>query len=433
MVKHCEAKMIIVRIKGSGNQIIPIIFLTFILLWGTECFGQNSNPCPIDADIWVLAGQSNMAGAGRTPDTLSNPNIMMLNMDNRWMIARNPLHRIFEATASAYEKDFIELLPDSMKEWNKAHAMFQQLAAMSKTNPVGGVGPGMYFAKHVYEQTGRPIALIPCALGGSTMAQWDPAKKSWGDSSLYGTMINRIKSVGSKIKGLVWSQGESEAMILKTKTYKEDFLNLIDSFRKDAGNQELPIIIVQIGKFNTKDTAMDKTWEEVREIQRNILNMRKNIYMVSAIDLPQDDCAHTSTDGQKRLGRRIAEMALTYVYNLPGHAKQITLESMKLCKNEKSGSDYLHLHYSGVCGHLMSMGYPSNFELRVGGKVKIEYVVSKVEIDPNDDAGLDVYLSGVPNVPAQLVCGSGTFPYMNITDSLDMPIPAFGPIDIPLK
>ncbi len=394
---------------------------------------DNSNPCPIAADIWVLAGQSNMQGAGRTPDTATNPNIMMLNMDNKWMVAREPLHRIFEATALAYEKDYFGLLPDSMKDWDKWHIQYLKFREMSKEKPMGGVGPGMFFARNVYDATKRPIALIPCALGGSTISQWDPAKRNWGDSSLYGAMINRIKAAGGKIKGLIWSQGESEAMMLKSKTYGTEFLRFIDSFRKDVNAPTLPVIYVQIGKFNKRDSIMGRAWEEVREIQRQVLTQRENVYMVTAIDLPLDDCAHTSTDGQRRLGRRIAEMALTNVYKINGHAKQINLESMKLCKDAASGSDYLHLHYSGVCGKLISSGSPGEFTLRLNGNENIMYVVSKVQLDPEDAAGLDVYLSGIPNSPAQLVCGAGTYPYMNITDSLDNAIPAFGPIDIPLK
>jgi hypothetical protein len=413
------------------NMILP-----FVLLFIIECSGQTllkNNPCPIDADIWVLAGQSNMAGVGRTPDTLSNPNIMMLNLDNQWMVAKNPLHRIFEAYAPAYEKSYFELLSDPAKDRGKTHIYFQKQKELSKIKPDGGVGMGMYFARHIFEQTHRPVALIPCALGGSTISQWDPAKLSWGDSSLYGAMINSIKSVGSKIKGLVWYQGESEAMTHKSKTYETDLLNLIDSFRKDVENEELPIIVVQIGKFNIKKSSIDRDWEVVREAQRDILNKRKNVYLVTGIDLPLDDCVHISTEGHKRLGKRAAELALSYVYKIPGHAKQINLESMSMCKNEISSSNYLHLHYSGVSGRLVSRGLPADFELRVGGEIKIETVVSKVELDPVDPAGLDVYLSGVPNVPAQLVCGSGVYPYMNVTDSMDMAIPAFGPLEISLK
>ncbi|RJP71573.1 MAG: sialate O-acetylesterase [Ignavibacteriales bacterium] len=417
---------------------IYLLLLSFLItVFNAECFCQpdvKKNPCPIDADIWILAGQSQMAGAGRTPDTTSNPNIWMLNMDGNWMVAKNPLHRIFEATAQAFEKDFFELLPDSMKDWDKAHAQFQMLAQLSKTNPVGGVGPGLYFAMHILEQTGRPVALIPCALGGSKMEMWYPEKRTEGNNSLYGAMLNKINSVNKeKIKGFIWSQGESEAMMLKTGNYEKDLLRLIESVRKDVGKPDLPVILIQAGRFITVNPAMDKTWEELREIQRKVTAESKNVYMTSGIDLPLDDCAHISTDGQKRLGKRLAEIALTYVYNQPGHAKQISLESIKMCKDEKSSSNYLHLHYSGVCGRLSACCRPSQFSLRINGEARIEYVVSKVEFDPNDDAGINIYLSGVPNQPATLICGDGVNPYMNITDSLDNPVPAFGPIDIPLE
>jgi len=413
--------------------IASFLFFLLIPILYSECYCQSEikkNPCPINADIWILAGQSQMHGAGRMPDTTSNPNIWMLNMDGRWMIAKNPLHRIFEATAPVFENNFCE----SSKNTEEAHTQYKLLAKQSKQNPIGGVGPGMYFAKHVFEQTGRPIGLIPSALGGSRMDQWYPEKKSEGDNSLYGAMINRIHSVGiENIKGFIWSQGESEAMKLTTDKYEADLLRLIKSVRKEVNNPDLPVILVQIGRHIIYDTKQDKTWEEIREIQRKVVSESKNVYMVTGIDLPLDDCAHISTDGQKRLGKRIAEIALTYVYNQPGHAKQISLESMKMCKDEKSNSNYLYLHYSGVCGKLSSCGRPGQFELRVDGEPHIEWVISKIEFDPQDDAGLKLFLSMVPDKPAKLVCGNGTNPYMNITDSLDNPIPAFGPVDIPLK
>lgn len=411
--------------------------LVLIFFVNSTCNGQttlNKNPCPIDADIWVLAGQSQMAGAGRVPDTTSNPNIMMLNMDDKWMVAKNPLHRIFEAVAPAYENGFCDLLPDSLKNSEKAHAQFKLLAQLSKQNPIGGVGPGLYFAKHIFENTGRPIGLIPCALGGSRMDQWYPENKSDLNNSLYGSMINRIHSVGKeKVKGFIWSQGESEAMKLKTNEYEVDLLRLIEAVRKEVGNLDLPVILIQIGRFIKYDQKQDRTWEEIREIQRRVAHNTKNVFMITGIDLPLDDCAHISTDGQQRLGKHLAEIALTYVYKQPGHAKQIELESVKMCKDEKSGSNYLKLHYSGVSGKLSAPGNPGQFELRVDGEPHIEWVVSKVEFDPEDNAGLKLFLSMVPDKPAQLVCGNGTNPYMNITDSLDNPIPAFGPIEIPLK
>jgi sialate O-acetylesterase len=414
----------------SSIYIVPLLSLML-----TSSFGQADgiNKCPIDADIWVLAGQSNMQGAGRTPDTLTNEKIWMLNMDDRWMVAQSPLHRIYESPAPSYAIAQFELSGDQDKSMEKTRARFEELREQSKEKPIGGVGPGIYFARHVLENTGRPIALIPCALGGSKIDQWDPERIIQGDSSLYGTMINKINSTGSRIKGLLWIQGESEAMLRRQDTYMENMLHLIDAFREDVGDPDLPVIFVQIGRFITGFPNMEQSWEDIREIQRNVPGKRSNVYTVSGIDLPLDDCIHYSTRGNMRLGRRMAELALTYVYNVPGHGRQIDLESMKLAKDDETGSYYLHVHFSGVTGQLKSAGLPSEFELRFGDEIRIHYVIPKVEFHPNDEAGLKLFLSGLHEDQAQVICGPGTNPYMNITDSLDMPIPCFGPLDIPLK
>lgn len=412
--------------------------LTFILIVACPLvlfaqIGNGFNPCPMKADIWILAGQSNMAGNGRTPDTATNPKIWMMNMDNRWKIAKCPLHRDYEASAFAYEKDMYQLLPKSEQNWAKFERQYEQLRERSKLKPIGRVGPGIYFARNILQATNNSVALIPCALGGSSMEQWDPAKKSLGDSSLYGATINRIKATGANVKGILWYQGESEGMMLKSKNYEKDFLMLIDSFRSDLGNPDLSFIYVQIGKFNIRDTAMGSAWEQIREMQRDVLKKRKNVYMVTGIDLPLDDCVHIASEGQKRLGRRLADMALTYVYKLPGHATQINLDNLKLCWNKITESYFIKVHYSGVCRKLRSAGLPSQFALRINSKENISYVVSKVILDPEDDAGVDVYLSRLPETSAQLVSGEGTYPYMNITDSMNNAIPAFGPVNIPLK
>jgi hypothetical protein len=160
---------------------------------------------------------------------------------------------------------------------------------------------------------------------------------------------------------------------------------------------------------------------------------RQNIFRVTGIDLPLDDCIHFSTEGNRRLGRRLGELALTYVYGVAGHGRQIDLESMRLEKDEASGSHYLHLHYTGVSGGLKSEDLPNEFELRFGDEIRIYFVVNRVELHPADRSGLKLFLSGLPEEPAQLICGPGTNPFMNITDSLDMPVPAFGPIEIPIK
>ena len=106
------------------------------------------------------------------------------------------------------------------------------------------------------------------------------------------------------------------------------------------------------------------------------------------------------------------------------------LKAFRLKKDTVSGSWYLLLHYQGVTGNLKSDGIPSCFEIRFGKKIRLSHVISKILTDPKDAAGLRLYLSALPEEPVSLVCGARTTPHMSITDSLDMPIPAFGPLEL---
>lgn len=406
-----------------------------LVLSGITGFSQQAiqSVLPAKADIWILAGQSNMQGAGRTPDSTSDARLWMLNMDGRWMQARNPLHRIFEAKELAYELGFYELNAARLPNRDSFHLEFLRNGEQSRKNPyaVSGVGPGLYFGKRIVEATGQPVGLIPCALGGATIELWNPARKSRGDSSLYGAMINKAKPFGKRIKGLLWSQGESEAMNGQTDTYEQKLLNFIDQVRKDLDNPELPVIIVQIGRMITDVKDQQTNWEKIREIQRQVIKKRKNLYLTTAIDLPLDDAVHTSTDGHKRLGARMAELALSYIYKLPGHATGIEPGAISLHKEERSGQYYLDLAFTGVCGRLRSGKEPSDFQLRVDGKQNFLYVVCRTELLPQSSSVVRLFLSAKPPVNTVLYAGVGSNPFMNVTDDLDTPIPAFGPIPVP--
>ena len=389
------------------------------------------NPCPQEADVWVLAGQSNMQGAGRTPDTLRDPGIWMMNLDDKWSLAETPLHRIYEARAPAHFLAWYELYGDKEKGREHAWKLFQENKAKSITDPIGGVGPGIYFARHLHEQTGRPVGLIPCALGGSKIDQWDPAGLRQGDSTLYGAMIGRIRQNNPEhLRGLLWYQGESEAMLGETDTYEDKLLNFIDQFREDAGIADLPVIMVQIGRMNIENADMGRKWEAIREIQRRVPEKRENVYITTAIDLEYDDVVHLSTESNRILGRRLANLALSHVGGFPGYGKQIEVESMELVRDPETKSHCLKINYSGVSGALKAAGNPGTFQLRFGDESRLFDVVSRVSLDPAFPHSVFLHLSRIPEEPAQLYCGPGIHPTMNITDSLDMPLPAFGPLRI---
>jgi sialate O-acetylesterase len=375
------------------------------------------------ADIWLLAGQSNMAGSASLPDQLPppDPRIMLFNMDNTWIVAQDPLHRIFEAAAP--------IIADFRYRDGISKERFQELRAQSKVRPLGGVGPGMPFARQVVAGINHPLGLVPNSPGGSGMSHWDPALRDQGDNSLYGALLNRVKMIGQPVKGLIWYQGEGEAMDNRAPAdYEKALLNLFDSFRRDLAQPTLPILYVQIARATKSDAPdQDRAWENVREVQRHVAAKRQGIYMVSAVDLPQTDELHLNYDGQQRLGKRLGEVALSKVYGVAGHGQPIELDRISVVHGDGEWPE-IHVRFNGVSGRLAAQGRPTGFSVRFPGRKGPNPQVFRVDFDPQDPAAVILRLRAPLKQPVELLYGAGCDPYVNIVDEKDMPLPAFGPI-----
>jgi sialate O-acetylesterase len=114
-------------------------------------------------DLWVLAGQSNMEGVGDLIDvTPPHPKVMALGMDDKWVKAEEPLHWLVDSPDPVHSGD-----PKT-----RAERSAQQHKTRTK-----GAGLGLPFATAMVESTGVPIGLVITAHGGTSMQQWDPAKK----------------------------------------------------------------------------------------------------------------------------------------------------------------------------------------------------------------------------------------------------------------
>jgi len=395
---------------------------------------QNSSVKPyprgVQADLWVLAGQSNVLGWALLKAPIEpDPGIMQFNREQQWVMAEEPLHQLFFSKEGPVRQNILLqrnniTLPDGMT----VEAFVRRLETEKRV--MGGVGPGLAFAKHLRKYINRPIGLIPWQHGGSSMKQWDPAD----GQSLYSSLMDRIKTVGGPIKGVIWYQGETDGQIPQaTEVYETALLNLFDCLRRDLKNPDLPIICVQLGPFFCRaPTSVAASYEKVREIQRCVAHLRENTYIVSSIDLSLDDAIHLSFESQQRLGRRLAEIALTKVYHMPAHGRPIDLAAIEVLQPQ-SERPMIRVRFSGVSGRLRAEGRPYGFELRSSepGSDPLR-MVYRVDFDPNDPAAL---ILGVfhPFVHDhdKLVYGGGLHPYANIVDEKDIPIPAFGPIDLP--
>jgi len=391
-------------------------------------------------DLWVLAGQSNMEGVGDLIDvTTPHPRVMLLGMDGKWVTAEEPLHWLVDSPDPVHSGD-----PKTRPE---------RSARAHKTR-IKGAGLGLPFGVAMVEATGVPVGLVACAHGGTSMAQWNPALKEQGGGSLYGSMLRQVKLAGGKVKGVLWYQGESDALggPETPKAYRRVFTDFIASVRSDFGQPELPFYYVQIGRFVTG--ADPQGWNTVQEAQRVIPERVPNTAVISVVDLELDDAIHVGTHGLIRAGRRLARIAQRELFGRIG-ATTPTLERVS-----KGPHNTLVVKFAGVnMGSTSSMGMGGGMGgmggMNPGGAaamslsdgaaigLKPERHIAGFSVRKEDGTKLPsifeacvgkardtvvLKLTGAIPAKASLWFGHGLDPYCNLTDGLDMAVPAFGPV-----
>jgi len=354
-------------------------------------------------DLWILAGQSNMEGVGDLVDAeTSHPRVHSFQSREQWAPAEEPLHWLGESPRPVHHIIGGQPVPTEIPPRDPARTK--------------GAGLGLSFAKARVDQTGVPIGLVPAAHGGTSMQQWDPARKGQGGHSLYGATLERVKAVGGKVAGILWYQGESDANPADAALYEARMTALVQSFRADLGQPDLPFYYVQLGGFISDPFPESVSgWNRVRESQRTWSDSLPNLGMVSAIDCGLDDLIHIDTSSLKTLGKRLAAVAA----GLPAP----DLASIAF----EPAQGLLRVSFTSVQGGLQSSGRPAGFTLRdaAGNELPAIY---KVSLDGPDAL---LKLTDPALLPgASLWYGYGLAPYCNLTDSTGAAVPAFGPISL---
>lgn len=352
-------------------------------------------------DLWVLAGQSNMEGVGELTDA-ETPHPLVHSFQSReaWAVAEEPLHWLGESPRPIHHAIWGLPMP--------------QTPAPRDPSRAKGAGLGLTFAKTVAEATGVPVGLIPSAHGGTSMQQWEPSRKGMGGGSLYGATLARVQAVGGKVAGILWYQGESDANPADAPLYEPRMAELVQSFRDDFEQPDLPFYFVQLGGFVTPaEPGLVASWNAVRESQRKLASSLPNVGMVSAVDCGLDDLIHIDTPGLKSLGRRLAAVALgTPAPSLSSVSYDASLHQIRVS-------------FTNVQGALTAAGRPAGFSLWGADGTEIP-LIYKVVLD-GADAVLKLNDDPSP-LGLHLWYGHGLSPYCNVTDTRGASIPAFGPV-----
>jgi hypothetical protein len=227
-------------------------------------------------DLYLLIGQSNMAGRGNieAQDTITDPEVFMLNKAENWVPAKSPLH--FDKT-------------------------------------VAGTGLGLTFGKIMAKESKRRVGLIPCAVGGTSISMWMPGTyDKVTKTHPYDDAIRRTKVAlkNGELKGILWHQGEGDASKEKAKRYEQRFDSLLLNLQHDLSVDisSIPVVVGELGQFYCKRNSGGK---EINLVLKHIAETHKNMKLVSSKGLiHKGDSVHFDAASQRELGKRYAEKAI---------------------------------------------------------------------------------------------------------------------------
>ncbi|MBM1107268.1 sialate O-acetylesterase [Aurantibacter crassamenti] len=232
-----------------------------------------------NVSVYILAGQSNMAGRGfvEPSDTIPNEKLFSVNKNGQLILAKEPLHY--------YESQLT------------------------------GLDCGVSFGKTILENNNEDyVLLLPTAVGGSSIQQWikDSIHR---DVPLLSNFKEKV-SIGKKygtIKGILWHQGESDTSNeLNIKEYSNRLSYLFNEFRTIVGNNQLPIILGELGGYS-KD---NESWQKINSAIHSYTQKDSLTSFITTQDLEhKGDYIHFNANGQREMGKRYAQKMNKFIKN----------------------------------------------------------------------------------------------------------------------
>lgn len=287
------------------KKCFALVYLCCIVLLNESCAKsthQRQPEKPANAqnkelDIFLLIGQSNMQGVAPigSLDTVALKNVYLFNDKNNWEPARN-------------------LPGNGMNRYSTV-----------KRIPTVLFGPAYTFGRKIAAHTGREIAIVSNARGATRIEWWqkgftgDPKYNAPSDFNLYEEAIARAKAAlaaapkGSKIKGILWHQGEADNAATRSPQYMERLKTLVSDLRKDLGDPNLPFIAGEVGTWNGRGNNVNPI---IRSIKENIPHSDwVSSEGLTSINEAKND-AHFDNLSQRVFGGRYADKAAALMYNL---------------------------------------------------------------------------------------------------------------------
>ena len=227
------------------------------------------------SDVYLLIGQSNMAGRGHLTESNRVPyeGVRKMNVYGYLVPAAEPLH---------YDR------------------------------PTAGAGLGASFANAMRaDDTNRTVILVPCAFGGTKLAQWTKGSYMYECAVLRTREALRILKDEGRLAGILWHQGEWDANSKEdADTYEERFRRMISDLRQDLGCGDVPLVVGELGRYLADNRAKSGRYQYFEKVNAGISLAAKTIpncaYVSSEGLTSNADLLHFNTESLRTFGERYA-------------------------------------------------------------------------------------------------------------------------------
>lgn len=325
-------------------------------------------------EVWLAGGQSNMASMMRNYSKTTQPDIDSAN---------DPLLRMVTIPRLEFAGQ-----NNDTPQWLEA----------TPKNVSGFSASAYYFAKNLRETLNVPVGIVTCCVGATPAEAWmsretlestksmkrivdayeTGTRKNFPTDAdyekqyqeylekqqeylktrqgprpqqemgpknyrrpfgLYETMLSQ--TIPYTVRGAIWYQGENNANSQAGHHYREVFPALINEWRKDFMNPNMPFLFVQLATYGP---AKDETpyWPELRDAQKWVEKNVDNTGMIVLTDGGEEKNIHPHS--KPIVGKRLSLLARKMVYG----EKDLVARGPKLSNVEKqNGSLCLSFENTG--------------------------------------------------------------------------------------
>lgn len=271
-------------------MLIPM--LLFSLYERVYCeAGDASKPLAASASskykVYILAGQSNMAGVG-----------MNHELPQEYLGVQENVKIYAEGTVDASKRC----------TWSSLSPGFGSAS--------GCFGPELSFGKVMTSANPEDkILLIKCGWSGTNLQNdWRPPSAGGTTGVLYKNLVETVNNalaeldpgIDYELSGMCWMQGESDACsIYPAREYEDTLTAFINDVRKEFNAPALPFIIAMIDDSDV--------WAEHAIVRQAEINVSRNVPNVGIFDTKDYDTdgTHYRTQGILDMGVDFAKAFLT--------------------------------------------------------------------------------------------------------------------------